>query len=68
MPATSYAEKLDVLVSQIKDPFLKNIFTVCQKHSKYPKDCIVDGSLEKALRSIIALEANQKEPVDAAVR
>lgn len=56
MAGTPYAEKIDELVGQIKDPFLRTIFTVCQKGSKYPKDCIVDGSLEKALRSIIALE------------
>ena len=57
MAGTPYADKLDALVGQIKDPFLRTIFTVSQKNSKYPKDCIVDGSLEKALRSIIALEA-----------
>jgi hypothetical protein len=48
---------LESLRSQIKDPFLRDqVFGVCQKNSKYPKDIIVDGALEKAMKIIIDLE------------
>ena len=53
---TTAQEKIDAKIAKLKDPFLRNTFGVCQKNSKYPKDCIVDGALEKMLDIILALE------------
>ena len=56
MAQSTMEQRIDELVGKIQDPFLKNIFTVTGKHSKYPKDCINDGALEKALGIILELE------------
>lgn len=53
---TTAQEKIDAKIGKLKDPFLRNTFGVCQKHSQYPKDCIVDGALEKMLDVVLALE------------
>jgi len=62
---TTAQEKIDAAIAKIQDPFLRNTFGVCSKNGKYPKDCIVDGALEKMVKIVLDLEeaAHGAEPV-----
>ena len=62
---TTAQEKIDALIAKLEDPFLRNTFGVCSKNGKYPKDCIVDGALEKMVKIVLDLEeaAHAGQPV-----
>jgi hypothetical protein len=47
---------LDDEIAKIRDDTVRQIMQVCQRRKEYPKDCIVDGALEKLVKYITMME------------
>jgi hypothetical protein len=54
--ASTYEQKLNDLIENIKDKDTKTMLKVASKNKLYPKDCLTNGALEKLITYIIALE------------
>lgn len=50
------AERINAKIEKITGPLAKTVMGVCSKNKLYPKDCIVDGSLEGLIDYILELE------------
>ena len=53
---TAAKERVDNLISTIKDTDIRTMLGPCQHSSKYPKDCLTDGALELLARKIKRME------------
>jgi len=49
-------DTLEKAIDRIKDKHTQDCMRICAKRKQYPKDCIVDGSLEKMVNYILMLE------------
>lgn len=54
----SVEDRLKNLIAEVRDPDIRKILSISQERAKYPRDCIVDGALEKLVKYILELESN----------
>lgn len=56
MASTPQAERINNKIAKVQGPLAKTVLGICSKNKLYPKDCIVDGSLEGLIDYILELE------------
>ena len=53
---TAAKERVDNLISTIKDAEIRTMLSISQHSGKYPKDCLTDGAIELLARKIKRME------------
>lgn len=58
--SVSYSDKLDKMVKQVENEFLRSVLRHCASKKKLPYECVVDGAIDRMINEIVSLEKDAK--------